>query len=675
WLFRAIVLVLGLGFPLVLLFAWAFELTPEGLKREKDVDRSQSIAPQTGQKLNYAIMTVMALALGYFTWDKFSASESGQESVVAAESQVIDKSIAVLPFINMSPDENNEYFSDGLSEELLNLLAKVDGLKVAARTSSFKFKNSDADIADIGKKLNVATVLEGSVRKAGNQARITAQLIKVDDGFHLWSETYDRSLDNIFEVQDEIARAIVDALKLPLLGQDAAPVASNATANFEAYDLYLLGRHHLKQVNETGFQNAVDYFTRAVASDPQYAPAWSGLAEAYMGLSDYGSMPAPEAYSLAEKAIEKARQIAPEAPETLIAQGSLMSYRGMGHETIPLFESAVKQNPNNVEALIPLTGALFEVDPQQSLELANKAWSLDPLSETTRKLLIDTLNQTGDKDGAIQKTREFLLDDPNNPGLFEALGLVYSSTGQHHLAIPNYEMTWKLRPGDVWPAMMIVRSYLYLGDLDSALLWKEKARERGANSRHFETIELVVQYHRGEWESMVAKYEQMLADGAESPVIRMYYGDALLRSGKPEQAERMYRSVSDVFGDEQAPVSENLQANAASRLLTLLPQGEERSQRLAALGRYTEELIEKRPWDIDTWALQASLAALQGDQHASFEAIEKAAGIGAMYAHGWEVSPALQKWKNDPEFRAILARMDQKAFEQRELLTASRPGP
>ncbi|NNE04399.1 MAG: adenylyl cyclase, partial [Xanthomonadales bacterium] len=298
WLFRAIVLVLALGFPLVLVFAWAFELTPEGIKREKDVDRSQSIAPQTGQKLNYAIMAVMALALGYFIWDKFSAS-APEPVASASDEQVIDKSIAVLPFVNMSADENNEYFSDGLSEELLNLLAKVDGLKVAARTSSFKFKNSDDDIADIGQKLNVATILEGSVRKHGNQARITAQLIKVDDGFHLWSETYDRNLDNIFQVQDEIARAIVDALKLPLLGQDEQAVAASSASSFEAYDLYLLGRHHYRQVNEQGFKKAVEYFTRATDVDPDYAPAWSGLADAYLGLSDYGDLALSESYALA----------------------------------------------------------------------------------------------------------------------------------------------------------------------------------------------------------------------------------------------------------------------------------------------------------------------------------------------------------------------------------------
>ncbi|MEM1412860.1 MAG: adenylyl cyclase, partial [Pseudomonadota bacterium] len=218
WVFPTLLMVLGIGFPLALLFAWAFEMTPEGLKRESEVDRSTSITPQTGRRLDRAIIVVLGLALAYFALDKFvlgpeapvTTAQTEREAtsqrdtdeaptaVSSAEGTTTDRgpSIAVLPFVNMSAEADNEYFSDGLSEELLNLLARIEGLSVAARTSSFKFKGSDADIAEIGGRLNVGMVLEGSVRKAGDQVRITAQLIKVDDGFHLWSDTYDRQLDN-----------------------------------------------------------------------------------------------------------------------------------------------------------------------------------------------------------------------------------------------------------------------------------------------------------------------------------------------------------------------------------------------------------------------------------------------------------------------------------------------
>ena len=187
WVFQTILLVLGLGLPLALVFAWAFELTPEGLKREKDVDRSTSVTQQTGRKLDRAIIAVLVIALSYFAWDKFATE------VPEATTAKSDKaSIAVLPFVNMSSDPEQEYFSDGISEELLNLLAKIPQFQVAGRTSSFEFKGQNDDLREIGEQLGVDNILEGSVRKGGDRVRITAQLVKVDDGFHLWSDTFER---------------------------------------------------------------------------------------------------------------------------------------------------------------------------------------------------------------------------------------------------------------------------------------------------------------------------------------------------------------------------------------------------------------------------------------------------------------------------------------------------
>ena len=199
WVIQAILVVLIIGFPIALIFAWAFEMTPEGIKKEKDVDRSESITHVTGRKIDFTIIGVMALALTYFIYDKFLATPD-IATVATAPAEVAEplekeKSIAVLPFVNMSGDAENEYFSDGISEEILNALAKVKELKVAGRTSSFSFKGQNQDLRQIGETLGVEHILEGSVRKDGNQIRITAQLIQVEDGFHLWSESYDRELD------------------------------------------------------------------------------------------------------------------------------------------------------------------------------------------------------------------------------------------------------------------------------------------------------------------------------------------------------------------------------------------------------------------------------------------------------------------------------------------------
>lgn len=229
WSTSLVFFLILLGMPLAIIFAWAFELTPDGLKREKNVDRHQSITSTTGRKLDNVIIGLLILAVGYFAFDKFVLDPDRdaieieaavhKAQVAPSDNRELAKSIAVLPFVNMSDDPNNEYFSDGLSEELLNLLAKIPDLRVVARTSSFSFKEQpDVTVSEIAELLNVAHILEGSVRKSGNQIRITAQLIDAENGYNIWSDTYDRELENIFETQDEIAAAVTESLKVSLLG-------------------------------------------------------------------------------------------------------------------------------------------------------------------------------------------------------------------------------------------------------------------------------------------------------------------------------------------------------------------------------------------------------------------------------------------------------------------------
>jgi TolB-like protein len=287
WVFSTILMVLAVGFPLALLFAWAFEMTPQGLKRESEVDRSKSITPHTGRKLDFVIIAVLVVALGYFISDKFgkpaepvsraenlAQGEAGGEA--GATAPTADPSIAVLPFVNMSNDPEQEYFSDGISEELLNLLVRVDGLKVASRTSSFTFKGANRNIPQIASELKVDHVLEGSVRKAQNRVRITAQLIDTRTDRHLWSDTYDRELTDIFAIQDEIANAIVSALQAELgVGLEAVAVAA-ATENLDAYELYLKARE-LFQARQN-LPTAIALFEQAIELDPGYARAWEGLA-------------------------------------------------------------------------------------------------------------------------------------------------------------------------------------------------------------------------------------------------------------------------------------------------------------------------------------------------------------------------------------------------------------
>ncbi len=289
WTFQVFTSVVLLGFPLAVIFAWAFELTPEGLKREKEVDRSKSITTQTGRKLDFAIIALLVVALGISITLHFGGRqqvpETGEE--IAITDQV--KTIAVLPFVNMSADPDNEYFSDGIAEELLNVLVRVEGLKVSSRTSSFAFKDREATVPEIANQLNVDHILEGSVRKAGTKVRITAQLIDVKSDTHLWSDTYDRELEDIFAIQDEIAGNIVQALKVAL-GTEAEPsgqIARQPTDNLEAYQVYLQGRHLWQQRGGERLTKSIELLQQAIALDPGFARAHSTLAAAYGVLPGY----------------------------------------------------------------------------------------------------------------------------------------------------------------------------------------------------------------------------------------------------------------------------------------------------------------------------------------------------------------------------------------------------
>ena len=274
WVLRSILVILLLGLPLALFFAWAFELTPEGLMLEKHVDRSQSITAQTGRKLDFVIIGVLVVAVGLLLVDKFLISEgvAPVDEIVATESL----SIAVLPFANMSDD--SDHFADGLSEELLNLLTKVPDLKVSGRTSSWVFKNHSQDLREIGEALGVNHVLEGSVRRSGSRLRVTAQLIKVEDGFHIWSESYDREMADIFDIQDDVASAITSELKLRL-----APSASRPTDNIEAYAIYLEALAMLNLQTAGTFEIAAQ-LDRALLLDPNFAKAYELKAVAYWEL-------------------------------------------------------------------------------------------------------------------------------------------------------------------------------------------------------------------------------------------------------------------------------------------------------------------------------------------------------------------------------------------------------
>lgn len=380
---KYVILLLVVGFPLALFFAWAFEMTPDGIKREREVDRTTSITDVTGRKMDRSIIAVLALAVVFFVYEKFSAPEPpvtiadavNVETVEAVEP--IEPSIAVLPFVNMSNDPDQEYFSDGISEELLNLLVRVEGLKVASRTSSFTYKGENLDIPEIAAKLKVGHILEGSVRKAGNRVRITAQLIDTSNDRHLWSDTFDRELDNIFAIQDEIANAIVEALKSELgIGLESVSVET-ATENLDAYDLYLRARGLF--IARQSLDVSTRLLERATQLDPEFVQAWETLAAAHSVSASWLAGDGIDHHALARAAAEKALEL---DPKLSMAYAVLAQTRGVAKdhkEVIELIDMAVANDPKNSTAWLWRGINLVELGYwEQAIVDFEKCLAIDP---------------------------------------------------------------------------------------------------------------------------------------------------------------------------------------------------------------------------------------------------------------------------------------------------------
>jgi TolB-like protein/Tfp pilus assembly protein PilF len=388
---RIIVILLAISLPLFLIFSWVFEITPEGLRLERDVIREESITPQTGKRIDRLIIVLLIAAVGYFAFDKFVLepvrdAAMVKETAEQARSDALvesfgDKSIAVLPFVNMSADPEQEYFSDGISEELLNHLSKIPELRVISRSSAFSFKGKDLDIFTIASQLNVAQIIEGSVRKDGNQVRITAQLIEARSDTHLWSETYDRELENIFAVQEEIAVAIVGALKENFgLETPAAPLVISA-ANTEAHDAYLRGRYLVVQRTKASIEGAVREFEKAITLDPDYALAHAELSIAILLLNFYGDLTVTEAIARAIPHTERAMALDPNLAETHAATGFLLWLQQDLEEALSHYRRAIEINPNYSSAYLWMQFALRDLGRYEELFSAEEAaYTLDPRS-------------------------------------------------------------------------------------------------------------------------------------------------------------------------------------------------------------------------------------------------------------------------------------------------------
>jgi TolB-like protein/Flp pilus assembly protein TadD len=519
WVPTLVVIMVILGFPLVVVLAWQFEITTHGIRRTITaglITRVQS----------FALFSAMLLAtggLGFVFFQNYAGvfDAPAEQASMDREFAAPENSIAVLPFADLSGEGDQAHFSDGVAEEILNLLAQVDGLHVAARTSSFAFRDPQKDIREIGRLLNVSTVLEGSIRKAGNRIRLTAQLINVEDGYHIWSQSYDRELDDVFAIQDEVANSIATALVDSFAGLTQRP--TGRTQNLAAFEAFRTGRLHWWRRTPQEIQRAIELFAKALEHDPQFAPAYAAIADSLLLLASYGDITKLKAVERAQPMIEKALAIDPESAEAFAALGLARWHIGQTASAESSLRQAIKLNGDYIPARLWLGGLLGELGriPEQGLVL-QEAMALDPLNELLAINYAGNLYVQGNYADARELLHGLVQLRPDSAALLRTISGYAIGHGDLVEAWEYAKQSYDLQPDSPVMIVSMAKAWMELGELDEA----ERVLQRG--------LELA----------------------QDNDDLKSQYFLLLLVSGRLEEAERI---VNEQFGDDIESLPERFQ--------------------------------------------------------------------------------------------------------------------
>ncbi len=557
WAMKAFVVFVALGFPIALILAWAFEITPEGIVRESEIEPGKSITHHTGRKIVAATVGFAILGVALFAFQlvkrEGAADKSGATHPMSEKSEIKPNSIAVLAFDNLSDDKGSEYFSDGISEELLTVLQKIPGLRVAARTSAFSFKGKSITAQEIGQKLGVAHLVEGSVRKAGDVVRIAARLTKADTGEEQWSENYTRNLKDVFAVQTELAQTIVAQLRGQLAGGTADSTSKaqiqaevraatkGGTKNVEAHEAYLQGRFFLGRHSEKEANQAQASFERAVQLDPRFALGWSGLAQTHVWLCNYGTVGGQQTFNAhltaARDSIDRALSIAPDLPEALFPRAMIetnFDYNWNGAaETL---RKALALAPQDATLLLE-SGNLTTIrgEIENGLDLYRRAVALDPVNPQARAFLASNLVNLGKSAEARAEYEREIELNPSAPNSYAAIGLTYLAEGRTEEAVTVAQKDvadwarlltvscarWaqkRVPESDAalqeliakfgeTAAYQVAEVYAYRNDKDRAFEWLERAhRQRDAGLPALRIDPLLLNLHKDpRWDAMLRK--------------------------------------------------------------------------------------------------------------------------------------------------------------------------
>ncbi|MFC1777047.1 tetratricopeptide repeat protein [Pseudomonadota bacterium] len=694
WVNSLLAFFLILGFPLAMFFAWAFELTPDGLKKEKDVDKTQSMVQVTGQKLNYTIIVLMAAALAYFAWEKFASNPENEvglaqaspeteqtKPVALSNDQLIDKkSIAVIPFRNRSVNEENaEFFSDGVHDELLTNLSRIEELKVISRTSVMNYRDTIKNMKQIGEELGVANILEGGVQRAGNTVRINVQLIDAATDEHLWAKVYDRQLtaENIFAIQTEIARAIANALEATLSPREQKLLATAPTTNLEAYDNLLIAGQLLNRGNWQNIRDAQVYLKKAIELDPDFIQAHVALAMSYSGLFTTGATTLQEVSAPWQQSIQAALSLDPDNAGAIAVQALYLWRHGLdGVEKA--FEKALQLEPHNVETLTMYADYLrknFHLD--RALPLFEMARELDPVSIDVLRGLARIRLARGEMDQALEIFARIRQVDPSSVSGYGPVAGAYIDIGDMVQGSEWLFKAMEIDPQDSDLSNWVVMVYISSGDFDSARKWLQWIEHNQNQNPMFLANMAILNISEDNLEAAVMNARQALDSqmqdrwGSDAVMVRTLL-IWTLDQGRTGTALEVIRQAHPELFDHPPVVHANnvLQAIDTAQLLQLENRDDEAKKLLqASIAAYD------KPYTVtDSWLApgKAQALALLGEKQAALKELRHQVDKGWRLLWRWnsELNPNFESLREDPEFHAIIEFLDTDMARQLESIRA-----
>lgn len=659
---RIVVIAALAGFPIVVLVAWAYDLTRRGLVRTSP-EGAAAAAPGgwRDRMIDFAVIAILAVLVVYL-WMRPGAPSAGGAR---------PRSIAVLPFDDFSEGRDQAYFGDGIAEELLNALVGVEGLRVAARTSSFAFRGQERDVRAIGEALDVETVLEGSVRRSGDRVKITAQLIETSNGYHLWSQVYDRQITDIFEVQEDISRSIAEELKLRLSPGSGSAERAGPT-DVRAYDLYLLGRHHWRERTRESIERARELFTEALRLDPDYAAAYSGLADTYLLLSEsqYGTLTQAEVLEHAEPAIARALELDGDLAEAYASLGLLRWSTGDLTLAELALRKAVDLNPNYSMAHTWLGTVLLEdrFALREAGEAYAKAYAIDPLQIVVANNHAQALGRLGRADEARAVGMRLIEHQPESTTPYLLMADVEENAGRIDEAIRWLRRTGPLPGRDPTADLFLAKMYATLGDLDAARAAIAAAEQGGAEPHLARDAQALIAVIEQDWPGL-ARVAEALTPPADAPpsgfaaqmarVARFWNAIARLGLGDPAGA---------VAGFERLGLDAQAFGGSPGDLITARNAW---AYALARLGRDAEAraVLEETLVRADSYRAAGWLPytigiptgetyILLGRRDEGVAAIGEAIDAGARHLWYLEKLPTFDVVRDAPAFREALARLE-----------------